>query len=302
MEDFEAIPVFVTVVESNSFSSAARKLGVSKSAVSKRITQLENRLGVRLLHRTTRRMSLTEAGKSYYGLAVKALAFAKEAEDMVTQQQSKPQGRLRIHAPMAFGRLHIAPLIPKFLEHYSGIHIDLIMEDRVVDLVAGGFDVAIRTGDLPDSSMIARQLAPLHSVLCASPEYVVRKGKPNSPAQLIEHNCLLRSNSVKEWTFLGPGEPEVVQVSGNYQVNNSEALHEAVLQGAGISRLPTFIAGPDLSTGRLTHLLSSYQMPSKTLYSIFPERQHLPAKVRVFLDFAVEHFGRNKPYWDWEIF
>ncbi len=298
MEGFEAIPVFVEVVENGGFSSAARKLGISKSAVSKRITKLESSLGVRLLHRTTRRMSLTEAGEQYFELVTKALALAKEAEDTVTQLQEKPKGCLRIHSLMSFGRLHIAPLIPKFLKQYPGINVDIVMEDRMVNLVKGGYDVAIRSGDLPDSVMIARKLAPLRSVICASPEYIACHGKPELPSELINHNCLHYSNSASEWTFSRQGDSETVQVSGNYQVNNGEALHIATLQGLGISRLPTFIAGPDLAAMRLIPLLESYKMPSKTLYSIFPERQHLPAKVRVFLDFAVEYFGGAEPYWD----
>ncbi len=298
MESFGSIPVFVAVVESGGFSSAALKLGISKSAVSKRITQLENQLGVRLLHRTTRRLSLTEAGERYFENAAKALACANDAEDAAVQLQGNPQGLLRIHALMSFGRLHLAPLIPEFIERFPDIHIDLVLEDRAVDLIEGGFDVAIRVGVLPDSTMITRKLAPLRSVICASPEYVARNGKPKSPAELIEHNCLLYSYSVSEWTFMDQSGAETVKVSGNYRVNKSEARREALLQGVGIGRVPTFIVGPDLESGRLVHLLDSYQMPAKTLYSVFPERQHLPAKVRAFLDFAVEHFGGDKPYWD----
>ncbi len=302
MEGFGAIPIFVAVVENGSFSQAADKLGISKSAVSKRITQLENQLGVRLLNRTTRRLSLTEAGERYFSHAALALACANDAEDAATQLQNEPQGRLRINVPMAFGRLHIAPLIPEFLKRYPGIHIDLVMDDGPVNLVEGRFDAAIRAGDLPDSTLIARKLMPLHSVLCASQEYTDRHGKPVLPNELAEHNCLLYSWSASEWTFFIDGKQETVSVSGNYSVNNSEALREALLQGTGIGRLPTFIAGPDLRSGKLVQLLGSYKMPSKSLYSVFPQREHLPAKVRAFLDFAVERLGGDKPWWDEEVF
>ena len=298
MDAFGTIPVFVAVVENGGFSSAARKLGVSKSAVSKRITQLEDRLGVRLLYRTTRRLSLTEAGEHYFTNAVRALAYASEAEDSVTQLQAIPQGRLRINTPMSFGRLHIAPLIPKFIELYPNVQVDLVMDDRVVDLVEGGFDIAIRGGDLPDSTLVARKLAPMCSVLCASPAYVGQHCMPRTPADLVEHNCLLFSYSASDWTFLKQGVTETVRVTGTYQVNNSEALREALLQGVGIARVPTFVVGPDITEGRLVEVLGDYQMPAKTLYALFPKRQHLPAKVRVFIDFIVNHFGGDTPYWD----
>lgn len=298
MDGFSAIPVFVAVVECDGFSSAARKLGVSKSAVSKRITSLENKLGVQLLYRTTRRLSLTEAGEHYYQNAVKALRFASEAEDAVIQRQAQPQGRLRINTPMSFGRLHIAPLIPRFLERYPEIQIDMVMDDRVVDLIEGRFDIAIRGGDLPDSSLVARKLAPMHSMICASPDYIARHSMPQVPAELVDHNCLHFSYTMSEWSFTKQGEEEVVRATGNYLVNNGEALREVLLRGMGIGRAPTFIVGSDIAAGRLVQVLPDYRMPTKALYALFPERQHLPAKVRVFIDFVVERLGGEMPYWD----
>lgn len=300
MDGIGAIPIFVAVVENGGFTSAADRLGISKSAVSKRISQLEARLGVQLLHRSTRRISLTEAGERYFGHAVEAFAAAKEAEDAVAQLQGAPQGRLRINAPMSFGRLHIAPLIPEFLKRYPGIEIEMVMDDRVVDLVEGGFDVAIRGGVLPDSALIARKLAPCHYVICAAPGYIAKHGEPSEPGDLLNHNCVHYAyfSGAHEWTFLGPDEPITVETTGNYQVNNSEALREALIGGCGIGRLPTFIAGPDIGAGRLVRLLDQYSMPSQTFYAVFPERRHLPAKVRVFVDFAVERFGADNPYWD----
>ena len=300
MEGFGAIPVFVAVVENGGFSAAARTLGISKSAVSKRINQLEAHLGVRLLHRTTRKLSLTEAGERYFEHAAQALTAAGQAEDAVTELQGEPQGNLKISSPMSFGRLHVAPLIPKLLQRYPKLQIDLVMDDRKVDLVAGGFDVAIRAGNLPASTLIARKLAPLRQVLCASPDYIDRYDRPGTPAELSSHNCLLYSYSsdANEWTLIGEGGPETVTVSGSYQVNNSEALLEALREGIGIGRLPTFVAGPDLKTGRLVKLFESYSLPDFTLYAVFPERQYLPAKVRAFLDFAIEYIGGDKPYWD----
>jgi DNA-binding transcriptional LysR family regulator len=300
MDEFAAIPVFVAVVENGGFSAAARTLGVSKSAVSKRINQLESHLGVRLLHRTTRKLSLTEAGERYFEHAAEALHAAGKAEDAVTELQGEPQGKLKISSPMSFGRLHVAPLIPKFLQRYPKLQIDLVMDDRNIDLVAGGFDVAIRSGDMPDSTLIARKLAPLRQVLCASPSYIERYGMPATPSELCERNCILFSYSgdANEWTLNKDNKSEVVMVSGSYRVNNSEAILEALREGIGIGRLPTFVASPDLKAGKLLRVLESYHIPDHIFYAVFPERQYLPAKVRVFLDFAIEYFGGDHPYWD----
>lgn len=218
----------------------------------------------------------------------------------MTQLQGEPQGRLRINAPMSFGRLHLAPLIPVFLKRYPKITIDLVMDDKVLDLIGEGFDIAIRGGDLPDTSLIARKLAPLQSVLCASPAYLEEFGKPIELEQLTEHNCLMftYSRDVKEWNFIQDNHLHTIEVRGNYQVNNSEALREAILQGLGIGRLPTFVAGADIKSGLLVPLFEEYQMPAKSIYAVFPERQYMPAKVRAFIDFAIEYFGGDIPYWD----
>jgi DNA-binding transcriptional LysR family regulator len=300
MNEFGAIPVFVAVVENDGFSAASRTLGISKSAVSKRISQLEKHLGVQLLHRTTRKLSLTEAGERYLEHAAQALTAAGRAEDAVTELQGEPQGKLKISSPMSFGRLHVAPLIPKFMQRYPKLKIDLTMDDRNIDLVAGGIDVAIRSGEMPDSTLIARKLAPLRQVLCASPGYVELYGMPVTPPELTERNCILFSYSgdANEWTLNKDGRSEAVLVSGNYRVNNSEAILVALREGIGIGRLPTFVAGPDLKAGNLVRILESYHIPDHTFYAIFPERQYLPAKVRVFLDFAIETLGGDQPYWD----
>jgi DNA-binding transcriptional LysR family regulator len=302
MNEFGAIPVFVAVVENGGFSAAARRIGISKSAVSKRINRLEAHLGVRLLYRTTRKLSLTEAGERYFEHAAEAMSAAGQAEDAVTELQGEPQGQLRISSPMSFGRLHVAPMIPKLMQRYPKLQIDLVMDDRRADLVAAGFDVAIRSqsGNMPDSTMIARKLAPLRQVLCASPDYIDRHGLPATPAELSRHNCVLFSYSrdANEWTLHREDKPETVLVSGNYRVNNSEALLEALREGIGIGRLPTFVAGPDLKSGRLVKLFEAYRIPDHEFYAVFPQREYLPAKVRAFLDFALGYFGGDQPYWD----
>ncbi|MEM7209518.1 MAG: LysR substrate-binding domain-containing protein [Pseudomonadota bacterium] len=300
MEKFDAIPVFVAVVENRSFSSAAKALEVSKSAVSKRINRLEEQLGVRLLHRTTRKLSLTEAGERYYEHALQAVESASQAEDAVMELQGEPQGRLRVSCSMSFGLMHVAPLIPKFMQRYPKLEIDLIMDDRNVDMVAESIDIAIRSGTLADSSLVARRLSPLRQVLCASPQYIQRHGAPSNPDELEQRNCILFSYSIdtNEWTLTRESESHTVTVSGNYRVNSSIALLESLVEGIGIGRLPTFIAGPELKSGRLVQVLADYRIPDHIFYAVFPEREYLPAKVRAFFDFAFEFFGGNDPYWD----
>lgn len=300
MQNISAIPVFTAVIEQGSFSKAAEALGITKSAVSKRITGLEAQLGVKLLHRSTRKLSLTEAGERYFEYAVQALRAAQEAENAATELQRVPKGTLRISTPMSFGRLHLAPIIPVFLKRYPQIDLHMNMSDTWSDVIAEGFDIVLRAGDLPDSLLIARRLTSLHSVLCASPDYIAGYGIPQIPQELIHHNCILYSyhTVTNEWVFIKNGEEETVRISGNYQVNNSEALRESLVQGLGIGRLPTFIAGSDIEAGRLAPVLKNYSMPYKSLYAVFPEKQYMPEKVRVFIDFLVENLGGDNPYWD----
>lgn len=298
-----AIPVFVAVAENGGFAAAARQLGVSKSAVSKRISQLEAELGAQLLHRSTRSLSLTEAGERYLSHAVRALGAAREAEDAVLELQGDPKGLLKISVPMSFGRLHVAPLLSPFLRRHPGIEIDMVMDDRVTDLVEGGFDMAIRAGTLPDTALIARKLAPCCNILCAAPAYVDEFGKPEHPTELPSHNCLHYAyfSDASEWTFASSEETVRVAARGNLRINNGEALLEAVLGGAGIARLPSFIAGPHLATGKLQRLLCRYDMPAQTVYAVFPKRRHRPAKVGAFLDFLVTAYGGGNPPWDAEL-
>ncbi|MGH1483337.1 MAG: LysR family transcriptional regulator [Geminicoccales bacterium] len=300
MEGMGDIPVVVAVAETQGFAAAARRLGVSKSAVSKRIAAIEQRLGAHLFHRSTRNVSLTEAGERFYSHALLAFEAAQEAEDSVQALQGAPKGRLKLNVPMAFGRQHVAPLISEFLDACPGIEMDMVMEDRVVDLFAEGFDLALRGGTLADSSLVARKIVPLNNVLVAAPAYVERHGEPSDVDDLTNHNCLqyTLSRDFQEWVFLSRTKPVKFRPRGNYRVNNGEALREAILGGTGIGRLPTFTAGPDLASGRLVQILSDCKMPSQALYAIYPKRRHLPTKVRAFVDFMVERIGGDIPPWD----
>ncbi|MBO9447372.1 LysR family transcriptional regulator [Ruegeria sp. R14_0] len=300
MTEIGAIPVFVAVADHGGFAAAARHLGLTKSAVSKRIGVLEAHLGTQLFHRSTRSISLTEAGEIYLAHAEQALGAAQDAEDAVAALQGQPVGLLRLSTPMSFGQLHVAPLIAAFLRQYPGIRIDLMMDDKFVDLVEGGIDVALRAGTLPDSALIARRLAPIHSVIVAAPDYLAQSGTPETPEDLLAHSCLhyAYSRDPSEWRLAGPAGDVRVQTSGGLRVNNSVALCTALLDGLGIGRLPTFIAGAHLTSGRLVRVLPDYRLPEQALYAVFPERKHMPAKVRAFLDFVGERIGRDEPYWD----
>lgn len=300
MEGMGDIPVFVAVAETHGFAAAARRLGVSKSAVSKRITAIEQRLGAQLFHRSTRNVSLTEAGEHFLSHALRAYEAAQEAEDSVLALQGAPKGRLKVNVPMAFGRQHIAPLISEFLEAFPGIEVDMVMDDRVVDMFAEGFDLALRGGTLADSSLIARKIAPLRNVLVASPTYIDRHGAPSCIDDLAHHNCLQYSYSrdFQEWVFLSKTQTEKIRPQGNFRVNNGEALREAILGGTGIGRLPTFSAGPDLASGRMVRILPQYRQPSQALYAVYPERRHIPTKVRAFVDFIIDRIGGDSPPWD----
>lgn len=300
MFEISSIPIFISVIEQGSFSKAAQVLGFSNSAISKRISALEAQLGVKLLYRSTRKLSLTEAGEHYYEHAQRALQAAKEAESAATGLQQEAQGLLRISAPMSFSRQHLAPIIPLFLAKYPNIKIQMELSDSWSDMIAEGFDLALRAGDLPDSLLIAKQITTLHSVICASPAYLAQYGEPQIPADLIEHNCLLYSHQAtsNEWVFHKHDQVFKVEVQGNYQVNNSDALKEALLMGLGVARLPSFIAGEEIKKGHLIPLLTEYQMPFKKLAALYPQRQYLAKKVRVFLAFLEQHFDQEKPYWD----
>ena len=321
MDSFNAIPIFIAVADNAGFSTAARELGISKSAVSKRITLLEDQLGSRLFHRSTRKLSLTEAGEHFYEYAAQANRSAQQAEDAVHELKGEPRGVLKIQLPMTLGQLHITPLIPEFLQRYPHLEIDLVMDDRHVNLIEQGYDLAVRAGDMEDSNLIARPLAPLRSIVCASPDYLKAFQQEHkyalvNPEHLIKANCLTYSYSSNAdiWQFdaiqhksgQSPTDSpkdsykssHKIKVSGNYRVNNSAALKQALIAGMGIARLPTFIVGDAIQDKKLVALFQDYTMPSKSLYAVYPERQYLPTKVRVFIDYLVEKLGRDVPYWD----
>ena len=299
LDSLAGMAVFAKVVEARSFTAAAAELGMSKSAVSKQITRLEDRLGARLLNRTTRRLSLTETGAAFYDRCARVVAEAQQAELAVTHLQSEPRGTLRVNAPMTFGHLHIAPAIPDFLARYPELRVDMTMNDRFVDLIDEGFDVAIRIAQLTDSSLIARRLAPDRRILCGSPAYFAKHGEPRTPDDLARHNCLSYAyvSDTDQWQFIDGEGTRSIPVRGNLRANNGDAIRQALLASLGVAILPSFMVGADVQAGRLKEVLSDYLPNRASVYAVYPHSRHLTAKVRVFVDFLADRFGPN-PYWD----
>jgi DNA-binding transcriptional LysR family regulator len=292
--------VFVRVVDEGGFSAAARALGLTPSAVSKLVSRLEDRLGARLLNRTTRRLSLTDEGQAYYQRSTHILAEIDEAERAVSRLHASPRGRLRVTAATAFATNQIAPLLPEFLDRYPEVHLELSVTDRVVDLVEEGFDVGVRTGALGDSSLISRLLAEDHRTICATPAYLERHGAPRTPADLARHNCITWTGNpggLNDWPFEGPDGPYTVRVHGNAEVNNGEALHEMALAGLGIAHMAEYRVAPDIRMGRLVPLLAHcHRFVRLPIHVVYPHRRHLSPKVRAFVDFLAGKFTPVPPW------
>lgn len=301
MENWNDIAIFVRVVEAGSFTAAAEKLGLSQSAASKSVTRLEERLGARLLNRSTRRISLTETGSALHARGLAALKEMQEAELEVARLQTEPRGVLRVSAPMSFGVLHLAPLLPEFLRRYPALTVDIEMDDRLVDLVEEGYDLAIRIKALDDSALVAKRLAPSRNVICAAPDYLALHGEPQTPHDLRDHRCLIYTYGVNplEWQFRDSANMKIsVTITGPLHCNSGLVLREVALAGMGILLTPTFYVGDVIRSGRLRPILTGYtQFPKANVYAIYPERRHLSPKVRAFVDFLGERFGDN-PDWD----
>ena len=299
MEDLQRMAIFAAVVEARSFSEAARRLWMSKSAISKAVTQLERSVGARLLNRTTRAMSLTEAGSLFHAHCVRIVDELEQARLAVGQFHSEARGLLRISASVAFGTLHIAPALPEFLARHPQVRIDMAIGDRLVDLAEERFDVAVRISREPAPNLVARRLAAVNRKIVATPGYFARHGVPATPAELAAHNCLTYThfNPQDTWRLRGPAGDITVPIQGNLRLNDDEALSAAVLGGLGVALLPTFIIGGDLQAGRLQAVLSDYVPSERHIHAVYLPNRHLPASVRAFVDFLRERFS-PEPYWD----
>ncbi len=298
LPDFEGWAIFAKVAEARSFAGAAAELGVSKATVSKAISRLETRLGARLLHRTSRRLSLTPAGQALVQRADRILAEGEAAEGEALADSGAPRGLVRLAAPMSFGLLHIAPAMTAFLQAYPEIRLDLHLSDEVVDLVGGGFDAAIRIAALPDSSLLARRLCVVRRLLVGSPAYLDQRGRPTHPRELADHACLGYAYlpTPDAWRFLGPaGEEALVRPTGPLRANNADALTPALLAGMGLAVQPDFVVWRDLAEGRLETVMPDWSMPAIAASLVTPPGGPRPARVTALLDFIAERFTR--PAW-----
>lgn len=290
MDNFTGMAVFTRVVEANSFTEAARRLGMSKAAVSKQVSKLEERLGARLLNRTTRRLSLTEVGAAFYERSARIVAEAEAAELAVTQLNATPRGTLKIDVPVNFGMQYLAPLLPPFMLQHPELRVDMTFNDRFVDLVEEGCDLAVRIGQLSDSSLVARKLAETKSVVCAAPSYWDRHGRPGDPSELAQHDCFVYSYLAtgSEWRLRGPQGAAAVRISGSLTANNGDVLRQAAVAGLGVVAMPLFMVCDDLRSGRLEPVLRAWELPSPGVYAVYPHNRHLSAKVRAFIDHLVD--------------
>jgi DNA-binding transcriptional LysR family regulator len=292
-DEIASMCVFARVVETGSLTAAAESLSMSKASVSKILHTLEERLSTRLLQRTTRRQSLTEVGKAYYAMCQKMLHSAAAARDEVERFSVEPVGVLKLSAPVNFGNMYMAPLLTELAARYPKLEIDLTLSDQIADLVRDEFDAALRIVDRLDEQLIAKPVALIHWVVCASPSYLARGAPTGQPQDLARHNCLrypqLAPSNV--WPFVVDGQPLAVPVSGSLSINSSAALMSAAIAGAGVVRVPTYLAGPALQDGRLHPLLQAYAAPPQTAYLVYTHGRYLLPKVRVLVEFARQCFG-----------
>lgn len=294
MDRFEAMRVFSQVVESGSFSKAADQLGLSATATSRHVAELEAHLQTRLLNRTTRRVSLTETGRAFYERCVQVLADLEEAEQEASRAAVVPRGTIKLTTSVNFGVRHLAPAIADFLAAHGEVRFDVSLSDRIVDLVEEGFDLAIRIGSAGSEQLVARKLGETRAVLCASPEYLARHGTPHAPEDLARHNCFTYEYVEPKnlWRFRdAAGAERAVRIRGALHSNNGDLLAEVAALGGGIVFEPAFIVGADLRAGRLVPLLREYLSEPAPVYAVYPSRKHLSAKVRLFVDFLVERFA-----------
>ena len=298
MSSLTDMEIFARVVAAGSMSAAGREMNLSPAVVSKRIRRLEERMGTRLLQRTTRQIATTEAGQGYYERVIEILASIEEAETFVTRGSSSARGTLKVSAPTSFGRMHIAPHLSRFLTANPDLSINLDLSDDFVDIVGDGYDLAIRIAELADSSLVARRLAPVHRVLCASPAYIARHGEPDTITELTENHICLAAANQDPWKLSGPDGLETVRTHAPVRTNSSEVVRECLLDGVGIALRSTWDIGPELRSGRL-HMVLPHYRGSKNLglYAVYPSRQFLPVKVRVFIDFLAALYSPS-PYWD----
>lgn len=294
------LEIFARVARTGNMSAAGREMGLSPAVVSKRISQLEERLGARLFQRTTRHLMLTDTGAGYFKRVVDILSLCEEAEDFICRRNTRPRGLLKVAVPSAFSRLHVAPHLGEFLARYPEIELDVHVGDAFVDVIREGYDLAIRVGEPHDSSLVARRIAADTRVLCAAPAYLEKRGMPESLADLAAHNCLA-ADTVDAWRLEGPEGEVHVRPYGNVRANSGEFVRELVLSGVGVGLLSTWDVGAALRSGSLRRLLPAYGGASTSgVHAVYPSREFMPAKVDVLVEFLADLYG-PVPYWENEL-
>ncbi len=299
MNKLQAMQAFVAVVDSQGFNAASETLPFSRAAVSKYVADLERELGGRLLNRTTRRISLTEAGRAYFERCRDILGAVEEADCIVSGMSATPIGTLRVNAPMSFGIHQMGPLVAAFRQRYPEIRVDMVLADRMVDMVEEGFDVTLRIARPGDSSLVARRVAPCRFTVVAAPSYLEAAGRPDRPDDLRHHDCLLYTYAPEKetWRF-DSNEGEVsINVGGSLTANNGDMLCAAAIAGAGIALLPTFITCDAVRAGQLVTLMEGFKISPVNIYAVYPSARHLSTKVRLWIDLLIEILGDN-PHWD----
>lgn len=290
------LEIFARVARTGNMSAAGREMALSPAVVSKRISLLEDRLGARLFQRTTRQLTLTETGEGYFKRVVDILSLVEEAEDFVSRRNTKPRGVLKVTAPTSFTRRHLVPHLTSFLDRYPDIELDLQLTDQFVDIIRDGFDLALRIGELQDSSLVARKLATDQRVLCASPDYLAREGEVKKLAELENHFCI-GAGLQDSWKFDGPNGTESVRIHSNLRSNSTDFVHDALIGGLGIGLRPTWEVSQALKSGQLVRVLPEYRgAASLGIYAVYPSRDFMPAKVNVFIEHLAEIYGSDG-YW-----
>lgn len=306
MRDLAGIAVFAKVVECNSFTAAANELRLTPSAVSKQVSRLEEHLGTQLLNRTTRRLSLTEIGAHFYQQCSRGLKEIAEAEDLVSEFRAEPRGLLRVSVPQGFGRVHVAPIIPDFLDRYPQVQVELTIGQLDANLFEDGFDLMIRSAPITDANLVMRELAPMRRVVCATPDYFARHGTPAMPRDLATHNCLIFTDPRPqyEWRFTGPKGDVAVRVSGSFQSNQLDALYAALMRGVGIAYMPDYNLAKDIRSGALSSIFEDWVGSSTrptilamTMKAYYPRAKHPSPKVRAFIDFLAARI-KSSPDWN----
>jgi DNA-binding transcriptional LysR family regulator len=299
MDRIAGMEAFTAVVETGGFQSAARQLGVSRALVSKRVAGLERAMGVQLLRRTTRKLSVTGPGEEFFERCRRILAEFREASGELALLQHEPRGALKVNAPMSFGALYLGTAIADVMAAYPDLKVEMTLNDRFIDPIEEGVDVTIRIATLDDSSLIARKLAPARRALVASPDYLARNGEPQSPDDLANHRCLNygHTTTLQRWQLTHEGRTIVVPISSFLCSNNGDVLKAAALNGQGITKLPTFLVGPDIKAGRLVVVLPDYPPTELGLFALYAPNRYLAAKTRLLIDFLAARFGEH-PTWD----